>query len=111
MEVVKDKVNSRLKISDDVIITVTRLATLEIRGVASLAGEINVFSKIKNNPPIKITTTGESVAVDVKIKIVGSEKARRVARKVQKSVTEKIRTITGIPVERVNVIISGAVFD
>ncbi|MDE6833423.1 MAG: Asp23/Gls24 family envelope stress response protein [Ruminococcus sp.] len=111
MEVVKDKVNSRLKISDDVIITVARLATLEVEGVAGLAGEMKVFSKIKNNPPIKITTTGDTVSIDVKIKIVGTEKARRVARKVQKSVSEKIRTMTGISVTRVNVIISGAVFD
>ncbi|MDE5860891.1 MAG: Asp23/Gls24 family envelope stress response protein [Ruminococcus sp.] len=111
MEVVKDKVNSRLKISDDVIITVTRLATLEVRGVAGLAGEVNVFSKIKNNPPIRITRTDESVSVDVKIKVVGTEKVRRIAGKVQKSVSEKIRTITGISVSQVNVIISGAVFD
>ncbi|MDE6796741.1 MAG: Asp23/Gls24 family envelope stress response protein [Ruminococcus sp.] len=111
MEVVKDKVNSRLKISDDVIITVTRLATLEVRGVAGLDGEVNVFSKIKNNPPIRITRTDESVSVDVKIKVVGTEKVRRIAGKVQKSVSEKIRTITGIPVSQVNVIISGAVFD
>ena len=111
MEVVKDKVNSRLKISDDVIITVTKLATLDVKGVAGLAGEINVFSRIKNNPPIKVTTMGDAVSIDVKIKVRGSEKARQVARKVQTSVMEKVWKMTGIPVVRVNVIISGAVFD
>ncbi|MDE6035956.1 MAG: Asp23/Gls24 family envelope stress response protein [Ruminococcus sp.] len=110
MEVEKDKVNSRLEISDEVIMTITRLATLEVRGVVSLGGEENLFSKIKNNPPIKIIRNDESVTIEVKIKIVGNGKSRRIAGKVQKSVTEKIRKITGLTVERVNVIISGAVF-
>ena len=49
MEVVKDVINSKLNISDDVIITIARLATLDVKGVAGLSGEINALSKIKNN--------------------------------------------------------------
>ena len=111
MEVVKDTVNSRLKISDDVIITVARLATLEVKGVAGLASEMNLFSRMKNNPPIKVSTTGDVASIDIKIKVRGSEKACRVAREVQKTVRENVRTMTGIPVEQVNVTVSGAVFD
>ncbi|MCM1314107.1 MAG: Asp23/Gls24 family envelope stress response protein [Muribaculaceae bacterium] len=111
MEVVKNTVNSRLKISDDVIITVARLATLDVKGVAGLAGEMNLFSRMKNNPPIKVSTAGNVTSIDIRIKVGGSEKSCRVAREVQKTVMEKIRTMTGIPVTQVNVTIGGAVFD
>lgn len=111
MEVVRDAVSSELKISDDVIITVTRLAALEVRGVAGLAGEVNVFSKIKNNPPIKVSMVGDVAAIDVKIKVSGNAKVFQVAQEVQTAVKENVQTMTGIPVAQVNVIISGAVFD
>ena len=37
--------HSRLKISEDVIITVARLAAHDVKGVAGLDGEINAISK------------------------------------------------------------------
>lgn len=111
MEVVKHTVNSRLNISDDVIITVTRLATLDVKGVAGLAGEINVFSKIKNNPPIKVSMVGDVAGIDIRIKVKNGAKVFQVAQEVQTAVKENVQTMTGIPVARVNVIISGAVFD
>ena len=104
-------VKSRLRISDDVIITVARLATLDVKGVAGLAGEINTFSKIKNNAPIKVSMIGDVAGIDIKIKVNGDEKAFQVAQEVQTAVKENVQTMTGIPVAQVNVIISGAVFD
>ena len=50
-------------------------------------------------------------AIDVEIKVRGGEKACTVAEKVQKAVKENVQNMTGIPVARVNVTISGAVFD
>ncbi|MDE5556120.1 MAG: Asp23/Gls24 family envelope stress response protein [Ruminococcus sp.] len=104
-------VKSRLRISDDVIITVSRLATLDVKGVAGLAGEINTFSKIKNNAPIKVSMIGDVAGIDIKIKIKGGVKAIRVAREVQTAVKENVQKMTGISVAQVNVTISGAVFD
>ncbi|MDE6539769.1 MAG: Asp23/Gls24 family envelope stress response protein [Ruminococcus sp.] len=104
-------VKSQLRISDDVIITVSRLATLDVKGVAGLAGEINTFSKIKNNAPIKVSMIGDVAGIDIKIKVKGGEKAFQVAQEVQTAVKENVQTMTGIPVAQVNVIISGAVFD
>lgn len=111
MEVVEGAVNSRLNISDDVIITVTRLATLDVKGVAGLNGEINVLSKVKNNAPIKVSMIGDVAAIDIKIKVKGTEKACLVAQEVQTAVKENVQNMTGIPVAQVNVTISGAVFD
>lgn len=111
MKVEKNAVESRLKISDDVIITVARLSALEVEGVAGLAGEVNTFSKIKNNAPIKVSMIGDVAGIDIKIKVKGGAKVFQVAQEVQSAVKEKIQTMTGIPVAQVNVIISGAVFD
>lgn len=111
MKVKKNAENSRLRISDDVIITVARLATLEIEGVAGLAGEVNKFSKVKNNAPIKISTIGDVAGIDIKIKVKGGAKVFQVAQEVQTAVKEKVQTMTGIPVAQVNVTISGAVFE
>lgn len=111
MQVEKDAVNSKLRISDDVIITVARLATLDVKGVAGLAGEINTFSKIKSNAPIKVSTVGDVAGIDIKINVKDGVKAVRVAREVQTAVKENVQKMTGIPVAQVNVTISGAVFD
>lgn len=111
MEVVQENVNSRLKISDDVIITVTRLAALDVKGVAGLSGEINTLSRIKKNGPVHVSMIEDVAAIDVEIKVKGGEKACTVAEGVQKAVKENVQNMTGITVARVNVTISGAVFD
>jgi len=111
MEVVKEAVKSRLKISDDVIITVARLAALDVKGVASLCGEVNKMSKVKKNGPIKITMMGDVAAIDVRIIVKGGEKACNVAQDVQTAVKENVQNMTGIAVARVNVTVSGVVFE
>lgn len=111
MEVVKEAVKSRLKISDDVIITVARLAALDVKGVAGLSGEVNKMSKVRKNGPIKINMMGDVAAIDISIVVKGSEKACNVAQDVQAAVKENVQNMTGIAVARVNVTISGAVFE
>ncbi len=108
MEVVKEAVKSKLKISEDVMITVAKLAALDVKGVASLAGEI---SKLKKNGPIKIKIMGDVVAIDISIIIKNTEKACVVAQDVQNAVKENVQNMTGVAVARVNVTISGVVFE
>lgn len=111
MEVVREDFISRLKVSDDVIITVTRLATLDVKGVAGLDGEINKLSRIRKNPPITVGTVGDVASIDVRIKVDGTEKVRSVAEKVQNAVKENVQNMTGLAVARVNVTVGGAVFE
>lgn len=111
MEVVKGAVNSELRISDDVIITVTRLAVLDVKGVAGLSGEMNALSKIKNNAPIRVSMIGDVASIDVRIKVRGMEKVCQMAQEVQSAVKENVQNMTGIPVAQVNVTVCGAVFD
>ena len=111
MKDVKQAVASKLKVSDDVIITVARLAALDVKGVASLGGEVNKKSKIKRNGLIKVSMMGDVAAIDMKIIIKSGEKACAVAQEVQTAVKENVQNMTGVPVARVNVTISGVVFE
>ena len=96
VEEMKPEVSSRLKISD---------------GVASLGGEIGKMSKLRRNGPIRISMMGDVAAIDMKIVIKSGEKAVNVAQEVQTVVKENVQNMTGVPVARVNVIVSGVVFE
>ena len=68
MAEVKKSAQSKLNISEDVIVTVARLAALEVKGVAGLDGEITKMSKLRNNGPITVGVIGDVAALDIKIK-------------------------------------------
>ena len=111
MEVNKEAVKSKLKISDDVMKTVAKLAALDVKGVAGLSGEINKMSKLRGNSPIRIHMIGDVAAIDMDIKIKSSAKAFSVAQEVQTAVKENVQNMTGVPVARVNVTVCGVVFE
>ncbi|MCR5599370.1 MAG: Asp23/Gls24 family envelope stress response protein [Ruminococcus sp.] len=102
---------SRLKISDDVIIAIARLAALDVKGVAKLGGEVGKMSKLRKNGPIKISMMGDVAAIDMKIVVKSGEKACNIAQEVQTVVKENVQNMTGVPVARVNVTVSGVVFE
>lgn len=54
---------------------------------------------------------GDVAAIDMKIIIKSGEKACAVAQEVQTAVKENVQNMTGVPVARVNVTISGVVFE
>lgn len=111
MEVNKEAVKSTVKISDDVIIAVARLAALDVKGVAGLGGEINNMSKLKKNGPITIGMIGDVASIDMRINVKNGEKACSVAQEVQNAVKENVQNMTGLTVARVNVTVSGVVFE
>lgn len=110
MDNVKKTSSGALKISEDVIITVAKLAALDINGVAGLCGEINKLSKLKKNGPIIVTMVEDVAALDIKIKVKSGVKAAVVAQEVQSAVKDSIQSMTGVTVARVNVIVDSVVF-
>lgn len=111
MKGINEASKSRLKISDDVIITVARLAALDVKGVAGLSGEINAISKILNNGPISVDFMEDVASVSIGIKVKSGFKVVNIAQDVQNTVKENIQNMTGVAVARVNVIINGIVFE
>lgn len=107
MGVVKEPASCSLKISDDVIITMSKLAALDVKGVAGLDGEVGKINKISGNGPIKISMIGDVAAIDIRIIVKVGEKACDVAQEVQTAVKENVQNMTGVTVARVNVTVSG----
>lgn len=107
---VKRNTSSNLKISEDVIITVARLAALDVKGVACLAGEVSKMSKLRNNGPIIVSMIEDVAEINIKIKVKNGVKVTAVSQEVQTAVKENVQSMTGVAVARVNVIVSGVVF-
>lgn len=110
MDSVKKAASGSLKISEDVIITVARLAALDINGVAGLAGEISKLSKLRKNGPIIVSMIEDVAALDIKIKVRSGVRAAAVAQAVQTAVKDSVQSMTGVAVARVNVTVCGVVF-
>lgn len=111
MKGINDTAGGRLKISEDVVMTVARLAALDVKGVAGLSGDANKLGKLCGASPISISMMGDVAAVDVKIIVKNGEKACTVAQAVQTAVKENIQNMTGIAVARVNVTVDGVMFE
>ncbi|MBP3380753.1 MAG: Asp23/Gls24 family envelope stress response protein [Ruminococcus sp.] len=111
MNDVKGKTAAALKISEDVIITVARLAALDVKGVADLCGEVSKLTKLRNNGPIAVTMVEDVAAIEIKIKIRSGFKVVQVAQQVQTAVKDSVQSMTGVAVARVNVRVCGVVFD
>ncbi|MBQ8960806.1 MAG: Asp23/Gls24 family envelope stress response protein [Ruminococcus sp.] len=111
MDEVKKPAASKLKISEDVIITVAKLAALDVKGVAGLDGEVGKMSKLRKNGPISASMIGDVAAIEMRIKVRGGEKATAVAQEVQSAVKENVQNMTGVTVARVNVTVNGVVFE
>lgn len=99
------------KISEDVVITVARLAALDVSGVAGLDGETGKISRLRNKCPIIISMIEDVMAIDIKIKVKNGKRAVAVAEEVQTAVKENVQSMTGVAVARVNVTVSSIVFD
>ncbi|MBR1823689.1 MAG: Asp23/Gls24 family envelope stress response protein [Ruminococcus sp.] len=110
-EEIRKSAASKLKISDDVIIEIARLAALDVKGVARLSGEVSKMNKLRNRGPIKISMIGDVAAIDMSIVVKYGEKAVAVAQDVQTVVKENVQNMTGVPVARVNVTVGGVAFD
>ena len=104
-----------LKVSDDVIATIARLATSEVDGVDSLTKASvsfkQLFIKPGKNGSIKIKLSGDVVEISVSILVDFGHKVTVVAENIQNRVKADVQNMTGVAVSRVNVSVAGIVFD
>ena len=103
-----------LKVSEEVISTVTRLAALEIDGVVKLAPAKttvkNIFIKPKQGA-VQVQAIGDVVEVTVGIIVKQGWKVSSVAEAVQLNVKQSIQNMTGILVSKINVFIASVAFE
>ncbi|MCR5829957.1 MAG: Asp23/Gls24 family envelope stress response protein [Lachnospiraceae bacterium] len=98
----------QIKISDDVVASISGLAASEVEGVDSMAGNITneIVGKlgIKNSSKgVKIEIDGEEVHVDLFINIKYGFRIPDVTSQIQDKVKNSIENMTGLKVVAVNI--------
>ena len=103
-----DTFHGEVQIADEVITIIAGLAATEVKGVASMAGNITneLVSKLgkKNlSKGVRITVGPEAVCVDLGINIEYGYSIPEVSKNVQDRVKNAIETMTGLNVAEVNI--------
>ncbi len=101
-----------VKIADDVVAVIAGLAATEVKGVASMAGNISneLMSKmgVKNLAKgVKVEMIGKSVRADLNLIEEYGYNIPAVSQKVQEKVKSTIENMTGLEVTDVNIRIAG----
>lgn len=103
-----------LKISQDVLATIAKVAALEIDGVDSLAeptGSVRrIFSRGYAKTAIRIELSDDFAQIDIGINLKFGAKITEVCTAVQNNVKDNIQTMTGMAVSKVNVNVAGITF-
>lgn len=97
-----------IQIADEVVAIIAGLATTEVEGVSSMAGNITneLVSRLgaKNlSKGVRISMEDNKVSVDVAVNIAYGYAIPEVSEKVQEKVKSAIENMTGLGVEHVNV--------
>ena len=108
----EDHTNGEVQIADEVVAIIAGLAATEVKGVASMYGNITneLVAKLgmKNlSKGVKISVDGESVSVDLAINLEYGYAIPEVASAVQERVKSAIENMTGLEVSDVNIRIAG----
>ncbi|MGL5972545.1 MAG: Asp23/Gls24 family envelope stress response protein [Oscillospiraceae bacterium] len=101
----------KLKISENVIETIAKLATLEVDGVDSLAninqGIKGFITKKYLEKPINIEMIDGVANITVSINVKQGISIPELSYKVQQTVKDSIQNMTSITVSKVNIFIAG----
>ena len=108
--------NGNIKISDDVIATISTIAVSEIDGVhgmgGSFAGDIvEKFSKKSLTKGVKSTVEGDTVCIDLNIIVKYGVRIPEIAWNIQENVKKSVESMTGLTVAKVNVRVVGVEVD
>lgn len=105
-ENIKNESNGNIKISDEVIITISSVAISEVEGANCISGTLNEiaqkFGKKNFAKGIKVTAE-ENIILDVNIGVDYGMKIPEVAWNVQDNVKKSVELMTGLTVDKVNV--------
>lgn len=107
----KQNVQGQLKVSKDVIVTVTKNAVLNIDGVNSIENAKNkmlrnIFLSKTDSESINIDFVNDTVEISISIFVNPGVKVKSVAEQIQNNVKNEVQSMTGVTVSKVNVNIS-----
>ena len=105
---IKSDESGEIKVADEVVAIIAGLATTEVDGVSSMAGNITneIVSRLgmkSISKGIQVEVADNEVVVDVAINIAYGYSIPEVSTKVQEKVKSAIETMTGLSVATINV--------
>ncbi len=102
--------SSALSINVDVLKKITRLAATEVNGVVGIPNKnIDLKGIVKSKNPfagVKVENVNGALEISVYIIVSKDYNVKTIAQEVQENVKDKIQTMTGSAVTKVNVIVS-----
>ena len=100
-----------LKISQEVIASISGYTATDTEGVASLA-TLGLTERLSKKPvrPVSIQLTDGVAVIDIRLRVKNGAKIPELSRKLQSSVKEAVQNMTGVVVSKVNLQIAGVDF-
>lgn len=99
-----DESRGRVTIDPDVLVTIARLTTLAVPGVARMApGGMRDLLRRAGSEGVQIAVEGDCVRADLYIVVEADQKLREVARAIQSEVARAIRDMVGMDVAAINI--------
>jgi uncharacterized alkaline shock family protein YloU len=96
--------HGRVTIDPEVLVTIARLTTLAVPGVARLVpGGVRDLLRRPSAEGVQIAVQDNSVCVDLYIAVQADQNLRDIARAIQDEVTRAIRDMVGMDVAAINV--------
>jgi len=99
-------------ISEDVIASIASTAALEVEGVAGMAQrptDLRSIISTASGKAVRVTNTDNITVLDVYINLANGAHIQNTATKVQHDVKVAVQSMTGKPVNKVNIHIAGVV--
>lgn len=107
--------NTQLSINTEVLKKMAEIAATEIDGVKGVSKKnIDLKGAIKSKNPfggVKVESINGALEIGINITVDKSANVKTVAEKVQENVKEKIQTMTGTAVTKVNVTVADIQFE
>ncbi|MEI6054600.1 MAG: Asp23/Gls24 family envelope stress response protein [Lentisphaerota bacterium] len=101
-----------VKISERVIMSVVKKAASKVDGVTRLASGsfvdclTNMISNAKSHDKaVKLDINGDTVKIELKLSVAYGKNIQELALKVQNTVTDEVKAITGMKVTKIDVVI------
>lgn len=114
-QIVETNDRGSITVANDVIGIIAGLASTEVEGVAGMSGGIvggiaEMLGRKNLSKGIKVTVVNKVVSIDASMVVMYGSKIHDVCLQVQDKVIDRVESMTGMSVERVNVNVLGLEF-
>jgi uncharacterized alkaline shock family protein YloU len=112
-----NETQGRVTIAPEVLVTIARLTTQSIEGVAQMCHQIGpgnldrLFKRVAGGSGVQIVIVDDAVRVELYIIVEPNVNMRSVSRKIQEAVTRAIQDMVGMKVSAVNIHIQDVAYN